>query len=255
METATVPRAAIAAAMCAALLFSAQQSAHADYLGLGCRLHTTVTINGTARSVWRVYAIFDNPDDYFGSMAGSELLHPLIIQSMTSNGQLGSPFVNPVGGANKAPTADAIAANPDAQWDTFCTVGVPVSDEEDNTILSPGFTAEFGGQFITGNSTSAIAAWLTPGPKEQARAGGPNAVNGDFFNAGSTINGMGVLAAQLTVNAGEGVRGTVIVGVSLDNGLAGGFSIPNQTFDAIPAPATIGLFALVAAFAPRRRRN
>ena len=248
-------RAPLAVATCASAILCALQPAHADYLGIGCRLHTTVTINGTARSVWRLYAIFDNPDDYFGSMAGSELFGPLVIQSMTSTGQLGSPFVNPVGGASKAPTAAAIAANPDVEWDSFCTVGVPISDEEDNTILSPGFTAQFGGQFINGNSASAYAAWLTPGPKEQARAGGPNMVNGAFFNAGSTINGMGVLAAQLTVNAGEGVRGTVMVGIDLAKGLAGGTPIPNQTFEAIPAPATIGLFAIIAAFAPRRRRS
>jgi hypothetical protein len=240
--------------------FIASHESHAAYLGLGCQLHTIVTLSGLQKSVYRLYGVFDNPNDHLSSFAGSQILGAMTIQTFTSTGELGGPFSNPVGGGNQAPTAKAIAANPDVEWDTFTAVGFAIDDDESSVgypALSPGFPAEFGGQFIIGNTaTTTNAAWFSP-PTEDNRAGGPNGVKSSFINGSSAISGLGVLLAQFTVNAGEGVRGTGAVGMTLASGLAGGQSLADQTFSIlVPAPgAMMILLTACAPFAPRRRRS
>jgi hypothetical protein len=233
-------------------------TAHADaaYLGLGGKLHTSVNISGTVRNVFRIYAVFDNPDDYLLGAAGSEILGPMIIRSTNNlHTGLGSNFLNPTGGGSTAPSADVIGKLPNAQWDSFATVGTAINDGLDGTGLSPGFDQQFGGEFITGNSVTAPnAAWFTKGFQEQGRAGGFNGVSGTFMNGFQQLTGMGVMLAQLTVNAGSGVEGTLAVIVDLNGGVAGGTNVPNQTFFVIPAPGALPLLTVAGLVGSRRRR-
>jgi hypothetical protein len=251
MKTATIT--VLAAIGCSLL---ASQESHANFLGLGGQLHTTVTIGGQDKFVYRIYAVFDNPNDYFGSISGSQITGPMTIQTFTSGGGLGAPFTNPAGGGTMAPTAEAIAANPDVEWDTFATIGMPITNDFDQSGYSPGFPGQFGGQFIIGNTaTTSDGAWFTPGASEQGRAGSHFAVNSTFIKGEQTITGMGVLCGQFTVNPYEGVRGTCAVGVSIA-GLSGQ-TLANQTFSIIvPAPgAMMVLLTACAPFVRRRRRR
>jgi hypothetical protein len=238
--------------------FLAHES-NAAYLGLGGQLHSAVTINGTLRAVYRLYAVFDDPNDYLNYIAGSNQLGPLTIRTRNQfETGFGSDFVNVAGGTT-APSAELIDKLPNAQWDTFATIGVAVNDGTDQIGLSPGFPSFIQGNQLTGQEL----AWFTPGTVEQGRAGSAYAVNGTFYNSNlggglSPVTGMGVLFAQLTVNAGSGVKGTVAVGVNLADGLAGGFGIPAQTFNiwvAVPAPGALMLLILGAPLMPRRRRR
>jgi hypothetical protein len=229
---------------------------HAAYIGLGGELHAQVTIDGTMRNVFRIYAVFDNPNDYLVGAFGAESVGPLIIKSNQGvSGTTGSSFVNPAGGGNLAPNIETLKVNPDAQWDSFVTVGVPVDEGSDNTGLSPGFPPQFGGQFILGNSATAMnVAWFVPGAMEQSRAGGPNGVAGKFTNGEQTISGLGVLLMQLTVNAGSGVEGTIAVAMDLAGGVAGGSNIPMQTFFMAPTAGTLLLLPLCLLSGRRGRR-
>jgi hypothetical protein len=242
---AIAPRAPLAI-MCMALACGTVET-HATYIGLGTTLHTTVTVNGVSRSVFRVYAVFDDPDDYLTSCGGS----PLEIHSRNSTDTgPGSNFLNTAG--NFAPTFQQINANPDAQWDTFATIGVVVNDGSDQTWGGPPFPS-----FIDGNSLITSTAWFTPGPQEQGRAGGPNGVKGTFYWSfiDSFIQGMGVLVMQLTVNAGDHVRGTVNLGFEL-NGVASQAIVDDEFGSFVPVPpaaAAINMFGFLLAH--RRRRQ
>ena len=230
-------------------------SADAAYLGVGLTTQTVVA-GGVARQVYRLHAVFNNPDDYLTSGAGSAILGNLVIESRNAaDTAAGGNFFNPGGTAsNLAPSSPA---SPN-YWGTYVTIGVSDATQgtggtpnspADETSLSPGFP-----NFIAGNAiVSGNAAWFTAGPVEQGRAG--HWANGAFFNGGSVLNGFGVQLAQLTVNLGENVRGTLAVGVDLAGGVAGGQSIPGQTFtSAIPAPGALALLGLAGLVGARRRR-
>jgi hypothetical protein len=252
MRANVVLVAATAAALCAG------SNTQAAYLGVGLRMHTAVSINGALRNVIRVYAVFDEDDDFLVAIAGSGRLGPMKFQTLNSTlSGPGGNFVNPVGGGSTAPSVDLVKALPDVEWDTFATIGMAINDGTDGTGMSPGFDQQFGGQFIIGNSaTVASAAWFTKGPQEQGRAGGPYAVEGAFSGSGQSptglISGKGVLFAQLTINAGNKLGGTIAVVVDNGAGIAGGTVIADQTFYYVPGMPVTGILA--AGFVLRSRR-
>jgi len=228
-----------------ALIMSCE--ANANYVGLATQLQTTVTVSGVSRSVWRVYAVFSNAQDYVTAIAGSPQTGILTIENRNSNDTaLGTGFVNPGAAGNFAPSASSIKKLPNTQWDTFATIGVAINDGSDQTAGSPGFPTFINGTSLVNNNIS----WFVPGPVEQGRAGGPNS------HAISTgpVTGLGVLIAQLTVNAGQNVRGTVSVsGVNAGDGAAA-FTSNGQTFNSFPAPGALALLGLAGVVGSRRRR-
>jgi len=223
------------------------------YSGLSTELYSTVTADGASRSVWRVYANFNNPNDALYSVYGSPTLGALVIESRNStNTGAGSAFYNPALGTNHAPSLASIGGNPNVAWDTFATIGVAVSDQApfgDQTSFSPGFPN------IAGTSvTSTNAAWyVTPTMDEDGNPGTPAIDNpqaqAGFAGDGDLLNR--VLLLQLTVNAGDNVRGTANLVVF---NAAGGAQqiLSQQTFSSIPAPGALGLLALAGL---RRRRR
>jgi uncharacterized protein (TIGR03382 family) len=236
-----------------ALILSGESQA--AYLGLGVTLHTSVTISGVARSVYRVYAVFDDANNTMTAVGGSPALGVATIKSLMADGvTAGTNFFN-FGGGNSAPLTSygAFLAGPNAEWDTFATIGVAKDDvntSADDVGLTPGFPP-----FIPGNVwTSNNAAWFTAGPQQQGKAG--NGLSATFNNGGSSVTGMGVLIAQLTVNSGQEVAGTVFVNGDLGGPLAGAiFQFTNQTFSSIiPAPGALALLGLAGLVGTRRRR-
>lgn len=232
-------------------------SARADYNGLSVELHTTVTIDGTARSVWRVYANFTNEADRLDALYGSSSLGALTLQSLDVNGTgPGSSFYNLPLGGDTAPGLKQISFNPNVMWDTFVTIGVSIKEQApygDQTLLSPGFPP-----LIGANYTTTAAGWfITPtfdhdGNPETKPILNPQAEAG-FLNDGDLLPR--VLLAQLTVNAGDHVAGTANIVVFESDGQGGGASsiLAQQTFTSVPAPAALALLALAGVRARRRR--
>ena len=223
--------------------------ASANYAGLGVQYYTTVNAGGQLRSVYRIYANFTDANDYLTAVAGTPSLGAMVIQDCALFGGLGTGFFNPGGfSSNTAPFQSQIDSNPDLQWGTFATIGVSIADmgsgsppaNPDQTSLSPGFPNFINGNQLVNNNL----AWFTPGPVEQGRAG--YAGDGDLV--------LRVLMMQLTVNAGEGVQGTVALAGST---ASGNFTIGGQTFICIPGPGAIGLLAMggLCGFRGRRRAN
>ena len=200
---------------------------HATYLGLSTQLFTVVDVNGTLRAGYRVYAVFDNPNDYLTSAAGSATLGPLSLQSLNAEGTApGGNFFDSMSGTpgNMATNASASAIGTFMASDSL---------------------------FLTGNSYSnSNIVWFTLGPQEQGRAGGPNGVP-VLFNGSLAL---GVMVMQLAVPAGDNVAGTIAVGVSLAG--AGGSTIANQAFTsvAVPAPGA-GVIAAIALIGLTKRRQ
>lgn len=236
-------------------------SADAAYLGIGYT-RTDVVAGGVARSAYRIYAVFSNPEDYLTSGAGSQILGPMTIQSRNElDTAAGSNFFNPGAGAagQLAPSSPASAA----YWGTYVTIGISDQTQAlptpngtspvDQTALSPGFPT-----FIAGNQlVAADAAWFTAGPQEQGRAG--HWAQGAFLNfhpgSNGPLAGYGVQLMQLTVNANHNVKGTLAVGVVEAGSIAGGVSIPNQVFSSVvPAPGALALLGLAGLVGARRRR-
>lgn len=223
----------------------ATTGADAAYQGLTVLSAGNHLVNGVNRTSWRVYAMFSDPGDFLTIVAGSPTLGNMLIQSCNASGSgPGGNFVTPAGGSATAPTFKAIGTQ--LEWDTFVTIGLASVPEggTDETGLSPGFSGITGLGISTNN-----AGWFTAGPKPQGMAG-----NGLNFGNGN----WGVLMMQLTVNAGNGVRGTVAIGGVNNNGLAGGTNfqtIANQTFWCIPAPGGLALFALAGLGGSRSRRR
>jgi hypothetical protein len=112
--------------------------------------------------------------------------------------------------------------------------------------LGPGFNLE---QFIVGPEfIAANNGWFTAGPVAQGMAGNGVQLPGGLW---------GVLTMQLTVNAGNHVRGTVVVGGVNNNPLAGGttfIATANQTFNSFPGPGGL-MIVFLAGVMPRRRRS
>ena len=247
----------VAGAIGGSLMLS--NSAQAAYTGLSAELHTTVTIDGVARSVYRVYANFTDSGDRLYSVYGSPTIGAMTIQSYDQFGGAGSAFYD-VAGNNKAPTQSQINAIPSIQWDTFVTIGVSVADQApfgDETTFTPGFVG------ITGNSYSnSNGGWyLTPTIDHDNNPGTPEIVSpqseAGFAGDGDLANR--VMLLQLTVNAGDHVAGTVNLVAFNNTALAGGTIgsqiIAQQSFNTIPGAGALALLGVAGAFGSRRRRT
>jgi hypothetical protein len=224
----------------------ATTGADAAYHGLTVHNAGNHLVNGINRTSYRVYAVFSDPGDFLTSVAGSPTLGNMVIQSCNASGTgPGGNFVNPVGGSATAPTFYAVGTQ--LEWDTFVTIGlasVPYGSI-DETGLSPGFN----GIGNTASFSSNNVGWFTAGPKPQGMAG-----NG--LNLGGGL--WGVLMMQLTVNAGNYVRGTVAVGGVHNTGQTGGTPFQtnaDQTFWCIPTPGALALFALAGLGGVKSRRR
>ncbi len=198
-------------------------SALGNYTGLSVKLYTSVNIGGAQRWVYRVYAECSNMNDYVTGVTGVGTTGGLKIEN--TNAQRtgpGSGFLN-IGG-NRAPTQAAINSNPSLQWDTFATIGVAIADQGSGSPPSVDETTYQGPSFISGiQLVSNSVTWQVPGPVEQGRVGHwPN---------------KRVLLMQLTVMAGENVRGSVTVFGYNFNGDA--FNAPNQMFDSTPQVVSV----------------
>jgi hypothetical protein len=231
-------------------------AADAAYVGLANVLHTQAMVGqGTGapvlRNVYRVYALFSDSNDYLTSVAGSPTLGNMTIQSGGGwSGGPGGPFINPLGGGATSPGSSYVGSQ--VEWDTFVTIGLaswgdpngPAFQLQDDTGLSPGFAGLPNSGFYSSNN----AGWFTPGTVEQGRAGNGISLHGYW----------GVLIMQLTVNAGNGVSGTVAIGGVNNNPLAGGTTFQtsaDQTFATPPAPGVLAVFGLAGVLGLGRRRR
>lgn len=217
--------------------------AHATYTGLSLSLYSTVNAGGGLKDVYRVYAVFTNPDDYLTGVYGSATVGPLVIKSLNTGGVApGGNFYNPGGvPGNRAPST------PDGsvEWGTFVTIGVSLASQgsgptstPDLTSLTPGFP-----NFINGSSlTSTNMGWFTPGYEEQGRAG----------YAGDGDAPLRVLIMQLTVNHLDNVAGTVAVSWRDTDGSY--HTETGQTWIMAPSPAGVAILGIAAATSRRRRR-
>ena len=213
-------------------------TAQANYTGLSTESGGVVVVGGIARQLWHVYANFNDAGDYLTGANGSPTNGALVVESRNAlDTAAGTNFFNPGGVANLAP----YSPNGSLEFGTFVTIGVLLGQNApggtDQSTLSPGFP-----NFINGNSiTNSNMGWFTAGPVEQGNAGGD----------------LKVVMMQLSVNAGENVRGTVNVAGVNDTGLAGGdsFLIAGQTFNSIPAPGALALLGLAGLVGSRRRRG
>jgi MYXO-CTERM domain-containing protein len=215
-------------------------SADAAYVGLSTQLHSTVSINGVSHDVYRVYANFTSALDQLTVVSGSGAAGPITISQLNAAGNgPGSGFYNDALGGLLAPNPAFFPFAPSLQWDSFVTIGAAVGPQPapDATSLSPGFV----GGLITGTGTTAAdSAWFVTPDAPQSIAGAD----------------LSVMMAQLTVQSGQHVAGTVnISGVTA--AIAGGgqsFTANGQTFSSIPAPGALALLGLAGLVGSRRRR-
>jgi hypothetical protein len=161
----------------------------AAFMYLSMQHYATVDTNLGARDVYRLYAVFSAPDDrvYFWG-TGSQQPTTIIESGPCTS----SAFFQLPGPSIRAPQQRTIDQNPDAQWDTFATIGVSIAEQGipyDQTVLSPGFPP-----FISGNIFSSDFALVGIAPSApQCRA--------DFTGDGDPQ--LRVLLMQATVLPGE----------------------------------------------------
>jgi hypothetical protein len=234
--------------------------AQAAYNGLSVQLHTVANIDGNIKSIYRVYANFTDPADRLYSIYGSPTLGALTLNSLNINGTgPGGAFYNSGANGNSAPSQETIGLFPNAQWDTFATIGVSVADQApfgDQTSFSPGFPNIAGSSFTTSNG-----GWfVTPTFDHDNNSDTPQIVNpqseAGFAGDGDVLNR--VMFLQLTVNAGEHVAGTVNLAVFNNSGVAGGAGsqiIAQQTFNSVPVPSALALLGVASLVGSRRRRK
>ena len=219
-------------------------NANATFTGVSVSLYTSLSVEGQARDVYRLYANFSNPaatTQSVGAWGGSPTNGATTTQQILANGNPGSGFYNNAFGGSVAPGQALVTAFPDLAWDTFGTIGLAIQPGTGGAIVqapSPGFpSAIFEGTGSSNNNFSFAA-------------GGQPAF--------SQIDAQGrVLLAQFTVNAGQHVRGTVgsVAGFH-ETGLAGltTFSQNGGTFNSVPAPGALALLGLAGLVGSRRRR-
>jgi hypothetical protein len=230
---------------------------HAGYTGLAIEKHTTVSVSGVSYDVWRLYANFSDPGDRLVAGFGGQLpTYPnLVVESRNaSDTGAGNPFFA-VPGNITAPTQAQIAMNAGLQWHSFVTIGVPIADlapEGDQIILTPGFPGVSGTVWTLTNDL-----WFVP-PTIPDVGGTPPMQS----VAGWTGDGdaqLRVMLMQLTVRAGENVRGTVNLDWFPPVGQGGGNVVihqPFQTFNsfAIPTPSAVAVLAIAALMRRSRLR-
>jgi hypothetical protein len=241
----------------AALCWSSREAAGA-YTGLSVEHYTTVSIGGSDRDVYRVYANFTTATErvIVGGF-GSPSVGPMLIESRNrTDSGAGSAFFNAAGANNTAPYQELIDSNPDAEWDSFCTVGVAIADQAeygDFTMLTPGFPP------IAGTSVSSSNAGWSVFPVIDH----DNDPSTPTINAPQTISGyagdgdplLRIMVLQLTVNTGDNIRGTM--NLMLATGLEPGtlYVVEGQTFNSVPGPGAAAVVAVFAWRGPRRRRQ
>jgi hypothetical protein len=219
------------------------QTAHANYTGLQVERQRVTLQDGTLMNQFRVYAMFSDPNDSLTAVSGSPTLGNFMLQSRNSDDTaIGGVFYNPPGGGIRAPSAAAIAINPDVAYDTFVTIGVSIADQApvgDQT----SYAANFAGIGSVAQINSNNFGWFS-GRQNQAKAG--------FLGDGDPL--LRVLCMQLTVSSTSNVRGTVAIsGVNnLPSPVA--FTIAGQTFNSIPGPSSFVVALLGITRRSRRRR-
>jgi hypothetical protein len=211
----------------------------ATYVGLTVSIHSTVNVGGGPKFVYRVYVNFSDANGYVTGVMGNSIVGPMITQNWNGSGTgLGSGFFNPGGTSSNGPPP--FPGHPD-EWGTFETIGAATQSQlpdQGSGIPWAGPTFIDGNQITIGNG-----GWFSPGPVEYGRSG--------WTGDGDSL--FRVLIMQLSVNAGEHVKGTVSVS-GMESESSGGFTAAAQTFSSIPGPgelATLGLAGLAGA---RRRR-
>jgi hypothetical protein len=196
-------------------------NAAAVYTGLQMTSQQHV-FGGQLVNIFRVYAGFNDPNDYLTAVSGSPTLGPLVILSRNANDTgSGSNFINDEFGSDL----------------TFPAIG--------SAAIGTSFPLP---EFIVGNSFMVTnGGWFTPGPVEEGRAG--------YTGDGDPL--LRVLMMQLTVSSTSNVRGTVAISGMNNNPLAGGqsFTVIGQTFNSIPAPGALPLVGFAALITARRRRT
>lgn len=249
-------------AFCVGAALFASSAAHADYLGLSVERHTTVNIAGITRDVYRVYADFSNPGDQLTFLAGSPTLGAMTLQSRNSNDTgPGGNFVNVPGGGNQAPSQEVIDVLPDVQWDSFYTIGISIAEQApygDQINFPPGSPPSLAGN----SATTSNGGWACvptidhDGSPDTPPILSPQGVAG-FLGDGDPL--LRVMFLQLTVNAGNHVRGTLAVGgrIAIGGPLAGGltFGFGQQTFSSFPSPGGVAVMVLSGIACGRRRRR
>lgn len=239
----------------AGVVLLAGAHARGAYTGLSVELHTTITVSGELRDVFRVYANFDDPNNavfWFGA-SGSDA--PMALTNFGWD-SAGSGFFNAPLGSSMAPTEYMINVSPATQWDSYFTIGAWVQDDAPGgqagylpyPVGLPGGNGPSDSQYSTIGSVLSID--VDSGVLPVTSTGG--------WNDATYGGGLKVGLMQLTVNAGEGIAGTLAVTwrPTTDPG-AMTFTAPFQTFfvpaTAPPAPGPLGLIVLAAARGHRRR--
>jgi hypothetical protein len=219
------------------------------YTGLSIDHHASVVIGGSDYDVYRVYANFSDPAIAWSSASEARHTAPMTVQARNFNdSDFGNPFFN-VPGHTTAPSQFDISGNPDVEWDTFVTIGTPIADlpfDGDHTLLTPGFTPISGTNWSINN-----AGWyLTPTYDHDSNPGTPE-IPPEQSVAGWTGDGdlqNRVMMMQLTVNAGDNVRGTL--NLSWFPPIGQGEIVTQQTVQTfnsfIPGPSALGLLGVVA---------
>lgn len=199
-------------------------SAFAGFSGLVVQDHTDATAAANGLAVAGIYASFINPGDS--------------VLTVTS---LGITTTDPTGfyqhmmGADIAPPGAMLPLDPLLAYDSFYTVGQQVLNP-----MSPAFSIDVDSMLFN-NAGMLTGTWTTLPGSVDAVAGVDNLV----------------LLAQLTVEAGHSITGTLMVN-SMDASGLPGFSQPETfmfTSDPVPGPGSVALLGLAGAVAARRRRK
>ena len=201
---------------------------------------------GGPRTVYNVYAEFDNPSDRVNMWGGGGELGSGIIQNVLADGMtLGTGFTQ-IGG----PSGQIAPYSPSGSdlWDTYMTIGVLdgwlAPGGVDATTVIPGTPV-----FIAGTTWTAPfdggGVFITP-EDIQGRA--------DFRVIGNDTN-LRVLLMNLVVNQGQHVQGTIGVSWGVDGVNGSGVVTSGLTFSSIPAPGAWALLACSGLVSMRRRRN
>jgi len=174
--------------------------ADAAFTSLFLQRYATVQTATGVKSVYRVYAQFSDGADRLESWGGT-LVSPTTLRTRRCSVQAGLPFYQARVGGNTAPIQQVIDVQPDAQWDTFATIGVSIANQGsgpafpfDETVQGPGYPT-----FIAGNELILQSVVMVPAMSNQARA--------DYLPDGDTP--LRVLMMQLTVDQSDTVEGMI----------------------------------------------
>ncbi len=222
-------------------LFWADQPLRADFIGLTTDFNVvrgSADVLGGGHLTWRIYAIFDDPNDVLWSVRGTPD-NPMNIQV---NNQ-GTFYQDPVG-ADRAVSTTLYSLFPSLEFDSFVTIGEP-GPFNDSTFLSPwpGFTDDFlGGTFIGWHrSISDPQAWAVNGRQD--------------------LGGFGILIGQFTHDTPQGqsdINGIRFEALILHDVIGGGAAqstYVSQFFIVLPGPGGAALLTGAGLTALKRRKR